>query len=564
MTEKIKDYFKNLTIYDILYIVGFLLILIVYFYKVPLEIQGDDESFYLMMPKRLTDGDIFIVDEWHGSQFAGFLSYPFMALHRMILGTDSIVLHFRFFYVFLQSVSALVIYFRLREYKLFGVFAALFFYIFTPYDITSPSYNALGVMLVAVSGTLLGTAKSKKSLFAGGFLYAGAVLCCPYLAVAYLIYSIGALIYALKKHDKTICGKWLAATIGIAVMAALFVVLMLSRASITEIKNAIPDLFTDPEHQSKQLLPTIISYFQVIQNHFFYGSVLFTIYLVIVAEALIDKKRCEHKIFYILVASAISSLMTASCLPTVILYKYNSIMFPLSLVGLVSFLVTKNRNYKIFAFTFLGGIIYSMVIHFSSNQHIYAITMASTAANVGSIAMLGIALSELDRKKPVHKYFCAVMILMILVQLGLMTDVKIYHKFASHSKNSELTQTIQTGPYKGIKVTPATEQIYMSDYETLKLLMNKEGKVLYATDIIWFYLATPELKTGAYSGWLSGYNDSTISRLNLYYGKYPDKLPDYIYIPNRHRWNIELFKKEILDRYGFKLISNDGAMIYGR
>ena len=200
-TDKLNKYLRSLSVYDILFIIGFTLVLVLYIFKAPLEIQGDDESFYLMMPKRLTDGDIFIVDEWHGSQFAGFLSYPFMILHRFLLGTDGIVLHFRYFYVLLQSVSAIIIYTRLRDYKLFGVLAALFFYIFTPYDITSPSYNALGVMLVAVSGTLLGTARGKKALLAGGFLYAGAVLCCAYLAVAYPLYSLGALIYALIKHD---------------------------------------------------------------------------------------------------------------------------------------------------------------------------------------------------------------------------------------------------------------------------------------------------------------------------------------------------------------------------
>ena len=563
MSERIR---KN-DVYHWLFLVGFLLVLALCVFKAPLEIQGDDEAFYLTVPKRLTDGDIFVIDEWHGSQFAGFLMYPFMLLHRILFGFDGVVLHFRYLYVFFQAIFAIVIYLRLREYKLFAILASLFFFIFTPYDIMSMSYNTMGLMLVTISGTLMATSKSDGygSMFVSGLIFAGAVLCCPYLLVIYLIYTAGALIYIDLRGLKTFKG-WLAFSLGAGTLAVLFLGLVMTRTSLQGLFAAIPNLFTDPEHTVKPFYATVRSYFIVIGYAYPHTTVLFSIYFFALAEAVIDKKRSEHRMFYLTVAAVIALVMVIGCLPTVLTNSYNYIMFPMALVGLMAHVVTRQKNHKLFVFLFLGGLLYSMCIHFSSNQHIYAISMASTAANVGSIALIGGALSERERDKRVSFANAAAVLIIVLIvcQLLLMVYVKINHKFASYTENSAFTQTIEVGPYKGLRVTPETQDKYLAEYASLQPLMDKEGSVLYACDITWYYLATPQLKIGAYSAWLSGYRESTIERLKLFYGLYPDKLPEYLLIPLQHRWDLDLFKREIIDRYGYQLIGEDGAMIYAR
>ena len=566
MVKRIKKYFSNLTLYDILFIIGFVLVLVLCLYKAPLEIQGDDESFYLTVPKRLTDGDIFIVDEWHGSQFAGFLMYPFMILHRLLFGFEGIVLHFRYLYVFFQALFAIIIYSRLKNYKLFAVLASLFFFIFTPYDIMSMSYNSMGLMLVTLSGTLMATSSLRRrnlTIFFGGLIFAGAVLCSPYLAAVYVLYSIGAFVYAAV-YDKNVYKSWGVFTAGAGCLAVLFLALLLSRASISEIVAAIPNLLTDPEHSTKPFFAAFLSYFTVIYNAYPHGAILTIVYFFTLAEAVIDRNRYDHKMFYIAVASVIAAVMVIGCYPTATQNTYNHIMFPLAIVGLMSHIVTKHRDHKLFVFLYLGGLLYSMCIHFSSNQHIYAISMASTAANVGSIALIGRAVSERKRGDFIEFISCALIVVLIVSQLLFMVHIKINHKFASQSKNSEFTQTISIGPYKGLRVTPATEEKYMTEYATLQPLKELEGSVLYASDITWYYLETPNLRMGAYSAWLSGYRQSTIDRLNLFYEQYPDKIPDYIHIPQQHRWDFEAFKAGILDRYGYELIIDNGAMIYAK
>lgn len=180
MKETLKGCFKKPNIFDMVFVFGLLSVLILYLYKIPLEIRGNDESFYISVAKRLTDGQIFFIDEWHGSQLAGFLMYPIMMLYRAVWDFEGVILRFRYIYLFFQLLVTVVIYMRLREYKLFGVLASIFFGLFTPYDITALCYNVMGLMLVTLTGVFLATAKSNKAVFASGVTFAGAALCCPY------------------------------------------------------------------------------------------------------------------------------------------------------------------------------------------------------------------------------------------------------------------------------------------------------------------------------------------------------------------------------------------------
>ena len=95
-----KRLFERLTRYDWIFLIGFVLVALFCLWKAPIEIQGQDEAFYLTIPKRLLDHDSFIVDEWHGSQLAAIFSYPLIWLHRLLFGFDAIVLHFRYLYIF--------------------------------------------------------------------------------------------------------------------------------------------------------------------------------------------------------------------------------------------------------------------------------------------------------------------------------------------------------------------------------------------------------------------------------------------------------------------------------
>ncbi len=565
MNKIYEKYFRDKTNCDILYIIGFVGILLLFIFKAPLEIQGQDEAFYLTVPKRLLDGDVFVFDEWHGSQFSALLVYPIMALHNLLFSSDGIVLHFRYIYIFFQALSAVVIYIRLRDYKLFGALASLMFFMFTPYDILALCYNTMGLMLVTLTGVILATAKSKKAYFVSGLLFAGAVLCSPYLLAAYAVFTVGAIVYSVAKKSKRCFISWLVFTLGAALLAAILFAFILSRVSLNEFIDALPNIFDDPEHVSKPFLDGLLGYFKSIYNAFNWGIVYFSLYGIMLIALIFDKKRYERRVFYIASSCAIAICMLfefASLLDT---KTYNFIMFPFVLVGLISYLVTKNKNKRVFIFMFIGSLLYTMCIYFSSNQGFYIISAMSAAAVVGSVILIHDALLEEKYKKGESRFSAGSIIILALVvlQLSLMTYTKVNHKFWSFSENSQFTAVIDEGPYKGINVTNFTKSNYMKELASLKQLEGKDGRVLYATKTVWYYLATDNLKVGAYSAWLSGESDTTLERLEKYYSLNPDNIPDYIFVPATNGWAQTGFN-EFISKYGFKLVSSGGASIYSR
>ena len=558
---------KRLTHYDWGFLIGFILVALFCLWKAPLEIQGQDEAFYLTIPKRLLDGDIFIVDEWHGSQFAAIFSYPLIWLHRLFFGYDAIVLHFRYIYVFFQALCSAAIYGCFRKHGLFAVLASLYFFLFTPFDIMALSYNTAGLMLVTLTGAVLATAKRSRTFCLGGVLFAGAVLCCPYLAAGYAFYSMAVLIRAaaVRGRRKDLLVKWALFTLGCGICAVLLLIFMLTRASFSEIWHSLPMLFSDPEHVPKSVPGALRAYLSCIETMVPNGRAYLTVYLVALLMAVMDNKRSARKMIYIGVSAVIAIVMLAELAPNAASTAYNSIMFPLAPVGLMAFAVTEKRDPRVFLFPYLGGMTYSLCIFFSSNNGVYILTAMSAAANVGSIILIGSALAETKAAdRQLFRDLSSLLIILFAAQFSLMIHTKIHHKFWSSSDNSAFTQVIQEGPYQGIRVTPETEAAYLAELETLRPLFGKEGSVLYAAPSTWYYLATPELGIGAYSAWLSGQTDTTIERLDTYYGQNPEKLPDYIFIPARNSWNMEYLQQRILEPYGYVRLSDDGAILYGR
>ena len=170
------------------------------FWKCSYGFGGNDEAFYLTTAHRLSLGDIFIQDEWHLSQLSGFLVLPIVSLYRLIMGsTEGILLTMRFLYVILHAAVSVFIYRKLKNYGYLSVFAAILYFIFTPYDIMALSYNTMALELLVLTGILISTENKEKKLpfILSGLTFAGAVLCCPYLAAVYLIYVICVIVHII-------------------------------------------------------------------------------------------------------------------------------------------------------------------------------------------------------------------------------------------------------------------------------------------------------------------------------------------------------------------------------
>ena len=110
--KRIKDYTAEI-------VFGMLLlgVALLYLSRINMGMAEMDESFYLTIPLRLAQGDALLVDEWHVSQLAGFLTYPLMRVYLWVNGgnTEGIVLHFRYIYLLVQMAVTVVGYLCLRK-----------------------------------------------------------------------------------------------------------------------------------------------------------------------------------------------------------------------------------------------------------------------------------------------------------------------------------------------------------------------------------------------------------------------------------------------------------------
>ncbi|MGN0490544.1 acyltransferase [Ruminococcus sp.] len=549
--------------------------LIFAFWKCVFGFGGNDEAFYLTVPQRFNMGDALIKDEWHLSQMSGFLLMPFVWLFTTVTGsTEGIILAARVLYILFHATVSVIIYLRIRKYGYVSVFASVLYFIYTPYDIMAMSYNTMGLDFVTLSGVIMGTASYKKKLplIVSGVAFAAAVLCCPYLAVAYILYGICVLIHTFIKNRDTkfilkselFAGKtFLFFSIGIFALAAVFLIFALTRVSIKEIIDYLPYLMTDPEHPQIALGTRFSMYFNSIYNcHSHFKIALFS-YLAMIIIMIIDRKRKYHRSLYLIVTTAIVIFCYVLLLPQLTYSTYNAIMFPLIFIGITSYILCENKPKPLFASLFVLGIIYSFAICFSSNQYFYVISMVITASNIASYVFLAQLLREMKTSQDNIEYAVWVkkgsflfVAFMIFLQGAFQITVKAEHCFWESGNTSNLTAQIQNGPAKGIYTNVNNCNTYEQIYSDLQYYKSKpKDKILFLTAKTWCYLAA-EFPYGTLSAWISGENPSSVERLKTYYSVNPEEIPKYIYIPKDSQWDFTNIYNDAYS-YGYSFEENE-------
>ena len=549
--------------------------LIFAFWKCIYGFGGNDEAFYLTISQRFNMGDALIKDEWHLSQLSGFLLMPFVWLFTTITGsTQGIILAARVVYILFHATVSIIIYLRIRKYGYFSVFASILYFIYTPYDIMAMSYNTMGLDFVTLSGVIMGTSSYKKKLpiIVSGVAFAAAVLCCPYLAAAYILYGICVLIHTFIKNKDTkfilkselFAGKtFLFFSIGVFALATVFLIFALTRVSVKEILNYLPYLMTDPEHPQIALGTRFYMYFNSIYNcHSHFKIALFS-YLAMIVIMTIDHNRKYHRSLYLIVTTAIVIFCYVLLLPQLTYATYNAIMFPLIFIGITSYILCENKPKPLFASLFVLGIIYSFAICFSSNQYFYVISMVITASNVASYVFLAQLLREMRTSQDNIEYAVWVkrgsfllVAFMIFLQGAFQITVKAEHCFWESGNTSNLTAQIQNGPAKGIYTNVNNCHTYEQIYSDLQYYKSKpKDKILFLTAKTWCYLAA-EFPYGTLSAWISGENPSSVERLKTYYSVNPEEIPKYIYIPKDSEWDFTNIYNDV-SASGYSVEEND-------
>lgn len=545
---------------DILFFTGAFFCLLFLVWKSKFGTGAYDEPFYLTIPHRIVNGDGMFSEEWNFGQFSSFLMLPAMKLYLLLTGgTEGIILHFRYIYIMFQFLCSIVVYIRLRN-KEFSFAAAWMFLLFCPYDIMAVSYNTMGVAFMTLTGVLLATAGEKegKVWFFAGLLFAGAVLCNPFLVLLYVLYTV--LVFAMKrwreKEENVSIHAWGMMTAGAALLAALFVTVVISGSSIGDLMENIPLLMNDPEHTSRSLFMIIKVYLLSFWN--VYGWFI-PVWAILLLLSFFSKKEEKKRKICFCLWSLSTVLSILEFLPT-IQNSYNFIMVPVAVCGLGVYVITENKDKRTFYFLYLFGLLYTFLANYASNQGMHAISMAMVPTDVAAVLFIGRFVTQewkCQNRNPGNILTVTAAVILLVAQLGMQVTAKAVHTFWEEPV-WKLDTVISEGPLKGTVTTKEKAEEYERMLEDIRTHITKEGPVLFVTKETWCYLYA-DMEYGTFSSYLSGGLMEAFERWKLYYEVHPEKIPYYIYIPFEEDSDWESQIRQQAKEYGYDMVESEKA-----
>ncbi len=540
-----------------------------------------DESLYVAIPYRILQGDGLFIHEWNLSSLSSFLLMPIIWLYMAIVGTtEGILLNFRYIFVAVQALTALFLYFKLKRYNWIGaVVAAISFFIYAPFSITALSYNSVGIQCVAVAAVIVMTNESgKKADFViAGVLFAASVLCCPFLVVGYLVYTIAVVVNIFKKFCTTqkILQKegWFWITAGISILAVLFLIFVLSRAGISDILTALTYMLNDPQHKSQSVFSVFSKYIKGVLICNSISIYIFAAFAVLIAFYIVLKYKKSYKAVFFCIGCVLTGLLM---MPFVTWQFYiNYVMFPVNILGLFCVIISENKVVKkLFAYLWIPGFVYGICIHFASTEgflNIASVSSISLLASIIIVVMVGKEVLCDVSNKPLQILVSAAVVCVLAMQVitvGYTRYVSVFWESGSFGGGMHTqTQRLSDGPEKGILASAEKEKMYNMFMEDIAPITkeNSPENILYISQNTWLYLASENSRNSSFSPWLPGKNEqemqNTVERLLKYLELNPDKMPDVIFVEEKYNDAA----KKMTDKLGFSgEKTKNGNYIYKR
>lgn len=432
---------------DVIAVTLFIITAIVLFHNSHYGIGNEDQSLYLGGALRLTMGDSLLVDDWSMTQLSSFLLYlPVKTYLTVFRSTDGIVLFFRYAFIAMQGIVAGFIYALFRKHGFISIFAALIFFSYVPVTIMAISYYSMGLVFVELTGLIMLTTTklSKFRFFMVGMFFACAVLCNPILVFVYLLFSISMFIYEVgKAKGRAFFGfseisfslkAWFWVTLGILMITAIFFLFLLSRTNLKDIFDNLPHIFKDPAYVFSGAEQNVIDFkFSLLSvaNFSYHLVVVYGILMIILA---LDKNRLKHRTTYLATTLLIFFLLILHILRSSVVVSISNIygnnmcgrpltthneigtlalMLPLALLGFTCYVLSENRNKKMFIFLWTFGVLYAVCLDITSDFAPWNSMLGFAVSNTASIFFIKNIIEELraqkksdDLKNPYKKSEC--------------------------------------------------------------------------------------------------------------------------------------------------------------
>lgn len=487
----------------------------------------NDEIFYISTVYRFFQGDAMLVDEWNNVQLFAFVTYPLYALIRLFQDSnEGIVIIFRISYLVFQVLVSVYCFIRMRRFGWIRIVPSLYYFVTTPYNINSLSYNTLafGFVLLSLVTIVCAEKPGFYDFILLGIFTAGAVLANPYAVLLFILYGLicaGAFFYYLRRWEDPPpvlrIRNYLFACLGAFLIFLLFAAFVFSRGSLQEILECMTYIVMDSERQ-KSFWEKFLRYF--IRIHRYYKGLVYVTGGLLFLWAADRKKKIPPSVCLFLIF--------AVTIPYIVYYGFfwemvgiNYMLIPLAFPGLISYLVSDRKNHRLFFGWYLPGLFYTLLAHFATNTGILTVSASYMIASAASIILIWQAVCEQGKMI----WLRSVMILLFAVQFSACISQRLIYVWGDDHL-PELTQTLTEGPLKGIHTSVENEELYkdvLLDMEELSL--TEKDKLFIIGIAPWMYLNT-EAECAAYSTWETLETDPLIP---VYYEIRKEKLPTVVY-----------------------------------
>lgn len=505
---------KTILFFSAIVFIGMLLCL-----RARYGVELTDESYYLAEAGRFFQGDRPFREEWFPAQLIGVLLLPAYSVYCMVHGdTEGIILFMRLLYALFRTAAALLTFWTLTRKEKMDWFpalmASLLFLFYARANIQTLSYYNIGLITFLIY--LLW--RQEKGFFyqaGSGISFAVSVLCMPYLALYFAFMEALHAMQCVKGQR-----KWqeeAAFLSGILLSAAVVLGFFLSAGDMPDIFQNLPEILKDPEHQGT-IWESVYSFVSFMIRDFYRFLFWPQMLECLGIACYIWKGRRPERLGGLL--KAFAYLLFLAQAVYVRTFFEGGIIIVFFVLALQVAVLTDRRERTLWEHYALPGLLYGMLWMCGSNVGQRVFNMGCLLACIWAAQIIWKdACGSLRRWARILKLGAALAVLGILV---LICFLDVYRD----GSIEKLTVRLEAGAAKGIYTTPQRAEEYADVLEALAIYAG-EGKVLAVEGTNpWLYLES-DAQCGAYTAWSVDFTDE---RNELYYERYPDKIPDVIFL----------------------------------
>lgn len=524
-----------------------------------------DESYAVTLGSRLASGDSLFRDMWEVHQTSAVLYAPVIFLYeRLTGGAEGLLVFLRFAGCLLQGLLAFYGFCVLCRWTSRGMafWMSILYFNFTPKQIQSPEFTLFlywGIFLLGLSFLQFYRSGLRRYMVVAALSLCVCILAYPYAVVLYVVCLFLAAVPLWGKETAGASGKGMEEasygrrdaalagcvfTLTCAAAGMLFLAYVLSGISVGELIENIPYVLMDKSHEQsmKQLWSEHIQMLGEMLKLTL--PVMLLMQLSSVVWKRISKKRAGSGKSVILAVGCV--LQTAAFVRQFhTIHKVNFVIVLPLMWQLLVFLIYvwyfaaggvpgggASRNGKLlFAALGIPSVCATLVVLSSSNlpaQYSMGFLLPALEA-LGIIAVM--AAEKLQSGQHEKKVFWGSLgIRLLLLSFGiLLLVVRVFLvRFTSSQRKNIFEGYYETnhGPLRGIRLGELDYRQYEAKTALLFTQLSEEDVFLYVgSDLFLYSQLAGSIGTG-----------NTIStpsfgeQLLAYYGKYPDRIPDVMFV----------------------------------